>query len=636
MAQVKENMPRKKSPKKKSTPAENDNAGAVKLPDPVALSHALLDAYTRSKPLFESFIQRQGQEWGQGKSLDPMNIGSAYIEFMNRLMADPQRFWELQGDYWGKWMRLWQTSAANYLGEAQREAVIEPEKGDRRFKAPEWQENALFDFIKQSYLLTCQWMNSSVHTAQGLDEKKRQKLAFTTRLFADALSPSNFLMTNPEVLKETVNTGGENLIKGLENLLEDLERGQGELKISTTNYKTFEPGRNLATTPGRVIYQNDLIQLIQYEPSTEKVFKKPLLIIPPWINKYYILDLRPDNSLIKWAVGQGHTVFTISWVNPSADLAHKGFEDYMEEGILDSLRMIEKITGEPDCNVIGYCLGGTLLAIALAYLTARGEADKIASATYLTTLIDFENSGDMKLFLDEEQLTAIDKTMAEKGVFEARQLQQTFSLLRANDLIWSFVVNNYLMGKEPFPFDLLYWNDDSTNMPAAMHSYYLRNMYQKNLLTQPGGLKMKNVPIDIGAVKTPAYFLSTKEDHIAPWQATYEGAHLFSGPVTFTLAASGHIAGVVNAPEKEKYCYWTNDTLSLNPSPLREREGAKRQGEGANLTPDEWLKTTQEHKGSWWPHWQKWVENYAGEKVPARKPAKGLEAAPGSFVKVKA
>ena len=311
-------------------------------------------------------------------------------------------------------------------------------------------------------------MDKTVRSAEGLDKVSTEKLAFYTRLFADALSPTNFLLTNPEVLKETLKTGGENLVKGLENLVNDLERGQGELKISTTDYDAFELGRNIATTPGKVVYQNDLIQLIQYEPLTEQVFKRPLLIIPPWINKYYILDLREDNSLIRWAVGQGHTVFAVSWVNPDAELAQKQFEDYMQEGVLDALDAIQTATGEPDCNVIGYCLGGTLLAITLSYLKAKGEDKKIASATFLTTLLDFENAGDLKLFMDDGQLALMDREMAEKGVLGAKQLQRTFSLLRSNDLIWSFVVNNYLMGREPFPFDLLYWNSDSTNLPGAM------------------------------------------------------------------------------------------------------------------------------------------------------------------------
>lgn len=584
----------------------------VELPDPLALSRALMHAYERAQPAMTELMNRYSENIGQ-QNLDPMNVSEAYMEYMQNIMADPQKFWEMQSNYWGKWMNLWQESAMKFMGEGGKD-VIAPEKGDRRFRAKEWQESALFDFIKQSYLLTADWMENSVREAQGLDDKKKEKLAFYTRQFANALSPTNFVMTNPDVLKETIKTGGKNLVKGFENLIEDIERGHGELKISTTDYKAFKLGENIATTPGQVVYQNDLMQLIQYEPTTEKVAKRPLLIIPPWINKYYILDLRPDNSLIKYAVEQGHTVFAISWVNPTAKLAQKQFEDYMIEGVLAALDEIKKITKEPDANVTGYCLGGTLLATTMAYLEKTGGADRIASATFLTTLLDFEDAGEMKLFMDDEQLEMMNKEMAEKGVLQAKELQRTFSLLRSNDLIWSFVINNYLMGKEPFPFDLLYWNDDSTNMPAAMHSFYLRKMYRDNLLTVAGGISMKDIPIDLKSIKTPAYFLSTREDHIAPWKATYQGTKMLGGDVTFTLAASGHIAGVVNAPAKNKYCYWSASKITP--------------------TADGWLDNAKEREGSWWPHWQKWLAQYANEKVPARKIKKGIEPAPGSYVKV--
>ncbi len=586
------------------------------LPDPVALGQALYKVYERAAPVFQNYIERMGGDLAK-QNYDPFNINGAYMEFMERIAADPEKFWEMQQGFWQDWLRLWQESALKFMGEeGAKTPVIEPEKGDRRFKAPEWQESALFDFIKQSYLITCHWMDKTVRGTEGLDKVSKEKLAFYTRLFADALSPTNFLMTNPEVLKETLNTGGENLIKGLENLVNDLERGKGELKISTTDYDAFELGRNIATTPGKVVYQNDLIQLIQYEPLTEQVFKRPLLIIPPWINKYYILDLREDNSLIRWAVSQGHTVFAVSWVNPDAELAQKRFEDYMHEGVLDALNAIQTATGEPDCNVIGYCLGGTLLAISLSYLKAKGQSGKIASATFLTTLLDFENAGDLKLFMDDGQLALMNQEMAEKGVLGAKQLQRTFSLLRSNDLIWSFVVNNYLMGREPFPFDLLYWNDDSTNMPAAMHSFYLRNMYRDNKLVTPGGINMADTPIDLSKIDVPAYFLSTREDHIAPWRATYEGIKLLgSDDITFTLAASGHIAGIVNAPAKKKYCYWTSDKTPAQA--------------------DDWIKDAKQEEGSWWPHWQKWIATHAGEQILPRKVGKGLEPAPGSYVKMK-
>lgn len=598
----------------KNTKKISEQNEDVKLPDPVALSQALMEAGKRAAPLFEEFFAKYSQNLSS-QSPDPMNVRKAYMELMSRVAEDPQKYWDMQLDYWQKWTHLWHESTLRFLGEKDAQQIIDAPQGDRRFRAPEWQESAVFDFIKQSYFLTCQAMQKTIQETKGLSDSDRRKLEFQTQLFADAISPTNFVMTNPEVLNETIKTGGENLVKGLENLIEDWERGKGELKISTTDYNAFKIGENIAVTPGTVVYQNDLMQLIQYAPSTENVNKRPLLVVPPWINKYYILDLKPENSFMKWLVSQGHTVFIVSWVNPDASLSEKTFSDYMHEGMLDSLTQIEKITGEKDCNVIGYCLGGTLLSISMAYLKAKKQESRIASATFLTTLIDFENAGDMKLFMDEEQLEALDRGMAEKGVLEAKELNRTFSLLRANDLIWSFVVNNYLMGKEPFPFDLLYWNDDSTNMPAAMHSFYLRKFYGENLLTKAGGISVDNMPIDIESIETPAYFLSTREDHIAPWKATYAGSRILSGPVTFTLAASGHIAGVVNAPGRKKYCYW---------------EALEKTDD-----PDKWLKGAQQHEGSWWPHWQKWIATFSNGETEARKPGKGIEPAPGTYVKIK-
>lgn len=572
-----------------------------------------MHAYERAVPVLEKAFARYSEDF-ENQPLDPFNISDTYLEYVSSFWNEPDKFWALQQEYTQKYIELYQESALRFMGENSK-AVIAPNKGDRRFKDEDWQESAVFNFIKQSYLLTCEWMDKSVRSAETLTPEQQEKLAFYTQQFANALSPSNFVLTNPEVLKETISSGGDNLIRGFENLIEDIERGAGELKISTTDYEAFKLGDNIATTPGRVIYQNDLIQLIQYEPQTDQVSKRPLLIVPPWINKYYILDLRQDNSFIRWAVEQGHTTFVISWVNPDAKLAQKRFEDYMQEGIIAALDEVKKATQEPDCNVVGYCLGGTLLTTTLSYLESKGEAARIASATFLTTLIDFENAGDLKLFMDDGQLEMMNRELVEKGVFQAKRMQQTFSLLRSNDMIWSFVVNNYLMGKEPFPFDLLYWNDDSTNMPAAMHSFYLRKMYRDNMLTQAGGIEMNGTPIDVRTIRTPAYFLSTREDHIAPWRATYDGSQLLGGETTFTLAASGHIAGVVNAPVKNKYCYWTSDKTPDNP--------------------DAWLKTAKDNDGSWWPHWQTWIERYSNGKVTARKVKKGIEAAPGSYVETK-
>ena len=594
------------------------NQPEYKAPDFVVLSRALLEAYERATPLFEEYIEKYGNQKGVedflNRDLDPMNIRQSYMAFLDSVATDPGKFLQMQAEFVHQWTELWQESFLKFMGQDGR-TLIEPESGDRRFRAPEWQESALFDFIKQSYLLTCQWMDRTVRDADGIDAREKEKLAFATKLFANAISPTNFVLTNPEVLNETMKTGGENLVRGLENLIEDMERGDGELKISTTSYDKFELGKNIAITEGRVVYQNDLMQLIQYTPNTEKTFATPLLIIPPWINKYYILDLKPENSFIAWAVEQGHTVFAISWVNPGPKLAQKRFEDYMDEGILDALDQMEDITGEKQSNVVGYCLGGTLLSCTLSYLTAKKKADRVKSATFLTTLLDFDKAGDLKLFLDEEQIEQLDEKMYEKGILEGKEMQNTFSLLRSNDLIWSFVVNNYLMGKEPFPFDLLYWNDDCTNMPAAMHSYYLRKMYLENALVTAGGVTMKDVPVDLGKIKTPAFFLSTREDHIAPWKATFDGIKHLGGDVTFTLAASGHIAGVINPPVKKKYCYWVNEQITEHA--------------------DDWLDQAAQHDGSWWPEWQKWVTGFGGKKVAARQPGKGIEAAPGSYVRMK-
>jgi polyhydroxyalkanoate synthase len=432
------------------------------------------------------------------------------------------------------------------------------------------------------------------------------------------MSPSNFLLTNPEVLRKTAETGGENLLKGLSNLLGDLERGKGKLRIKMTDTEAFKVGGNIGVSPGKVVYQNDLMQLIQYTPSTEKVLKRPLLIGPPWINKFYILDLRPRNSFVRWAVSQGHTVFVISWVNPDERLAEKGFDAYMHEGYLAALDAIEQATGEREVNAIGYCLGGTLLASTLAYMAAKGD-DRIKTATFFVTMMDFTEAGELGVFIDEEQLKSLEEKMNKRGYLEGSEMATTFNMLRANDLIWSFVVNNYLMGNDPFPFDLLYWNADSTRMPAKMHSFYLRKMYQENLLAKPNGISLSGVPIDLRKIKTPAYFLSTREDHIAPWKSTYRGTQLLSGPKRFVLAASGHIAGVVNPPEGGKYNHWINEDLPPDP--------------------EAWFAGATELAGSWWPDWHRWVSSHGKAQVAARVPGDGklpaIEDAPGSYVQVR-
>ncbi len=589
----------------------------VKLPDPLELSRSVTDIAERSQKLVSDWLERQAKaNGGGGHGLDPLNIGGAFLEMTARMMTDPARLVQAQMSLWQDYMRLWQSTTQRMIGSA-AEPAARPEDGDRRFADPAWDDNQIFDFIKQSYLLSARWMQSTVRDVEGMDDKTAKKVDFYTRQFVDAMAPSNFVMTNPQVLRTTLESGGENLVKGLQNLLEDLERGKGRLNIKMTDPEHFEIGHNIAVTPGKVVYQNDLMQLIQYAPSTEKVHKVPLLIIPPWINKYYILDLREKNSFIKWAVSEGFTVFVVSWVNPDEKLAQKSFEDYMLEGPLAALDAMAAATGEDTANVIGYCLGGTLLACTLAYMAVKQD-ERIKSATFLTTMTDFTEAGELGVFIDEEQLAALEQKMNQRGYLEGAEMASTFNMLRANDLIWSFVVNNYLLGQDPFPFDLLYWNADSTRMPAAMHGFYLRKMYQENLLVKPGGIELAGVPIDLGRIKTPAFQLSAREDHIAPWASTYAATQLFSGPVKFVLAASGHIAGVVNPPAAGKYSHWTNPK---NPK-----------------APEDWFQGAAEHPGSWWPVWSAWAAKKSGPKVTARKPGGGklkiIEDAPGAYVKV--
>jgi polyhydroxyalkanoate synthase subunit PhaC len=589
----------------------------IKMTDPNEMSKAMAHIAERSQRIVTDFLARNAAD-SNVSSPDPLNIGNAFMEMTAKIMSDPTKLVEANLSLWQDYMALWQCTARRLMGE-QSEPVATPDPADRRFKDEAWEENEVFDFIKQSYLLSARWVQGLVKNVDGLDEHSAQKVDFYTRQFVDAMAPSNFVMTNPEVLRTTIESGGENLIKGLNNLLDDLERGKGRFSIRMTDYDAFKVGENIAVTPGKVVYQNALMQLLQYNPTTETVAEKPLLIVPPWINKYYILDLRPKNSFIKWAVDQGHTVFVVSWVNPGEDLASKDFSDYMKEGPLAALDAIKQATGSAEVDAIGYCLGGTLLMATLAYMAARDDK-RIASATLFTTMTDFQEPGELGVFIDEEQLTALEERMSEHGFLDGRDMAMTFNLLRANDLIWSFVVNNYLLGKDPFPFDLLYWNSDSTCMPAAMHSFYLRKMYQENQLVVANAIELDGVGIDLSRIKTPLYMLSTREDHIAPWKSTYTLTQRVSGPIKFVLAASGHIAGVVNPPAANKYCFWSNTKKAK--------------------TADAWLASAQQSEGSWWTDWQKWVAKYAGKQVPARIPGDGglpvVEEGPGSYVKVRA
>lgn len=585
--------------------------------NPQELAKNLTRIFEKSQLITQEILSQQTSERSASMPA-PAEVGAAFFEVAAKLMTNPQKVWQAQMDLANEFFELWKNSLSK-LGGEQVDPLVKPSEKDRRFKDVVWQENAVFDYMKQAYLLTGSWMEKLVQQADDIDPKTRQKVEFYTKQYVDALSPSNFFATNPEVLRATLESNGENLVKGMDHLLADLERSKGMLQVSMTNTKAFEVGKDLAITPGKVVYQNPMMQLIQYEPTTKDVHKTPLLIISPWINKYYILDMKPENSFVKWAVEQGFTVFIISWVNPDAKYAEKNFEDYMFEGPLAALDAIEKATGEKQITAIAYCLGGTLMSATLAYMKKKGMADRIKAVTYFTTLVDFKDAGDISVFIDENQLQHVEDRMKDTGYFDGREMAAIFNSLRANDLIWSFVVNNYLMGKEPFPFDLLYWNADSTRMPAAMHSFYLRNMYLKNKLIKNGGITLGGVPIDLKTIDTPAFMLSTREDHIAPWKSTFEAMKYFKGPKHFVLAGSGHVAGVINPPSKPKYQYW------VNPSETPDA--------------DAWLKDAKEKAGSWWAHWAEWNKKYAGPLVKARKPGEGklhvLEDAPGSYVKVR-
>ena len=532
-------------------------------------------------------------------------------------LADPQRTLELQARLGKAYLDLWASAAKRLTGE-QTDPVAKPAANDRRFSDPEWSSNQFFDFLKQAYLVSTGWAYKMVSDAE-LDPHTKHKAEFYMRQIVNALSPSNFVLTNPELLRETLTSNAENLVRGMRMLAEDVEAGGGHLKIRQTDTSMFAVGRNLAVTPGKVIFQNDIMQLIQYEPTTTTVLKKPLLMVPPWINKYYVLDLTQEKSLIKWCVSQGITVFCVSWVNPDARLAQKGFEDYVREGPLAALDAIKLATGEDKVHALGYCVGGTMLAATLAAMAARAD-DRIVSATLVAAQVDFTYAGDLKVFIDEDQVKAIEQRMAERGYLEGMSMVTVFNLLRSNDLIWPYVINNYLKGKAPFPFDLLYWNSDATRLPAANHSFYMRNCYLDNKLTK-GEMVIDHTPVDLHAIKIPVYNLATREDHIAPAKSVLLGSTFFGGPVKYVLAASGHIAGVVNPPEKKKYHYWTG------PRP-----------QNADL--DAWLAQATDHPGSWWPDWLAWLRKQDPTEVPARVPGDGslrpIEDAPGSYVKVQA
>jgi polyhydroxyalkanoate synthase len=580
-----------------------------------AFARNMVRLFDQGTKAFSALAERTSSN-GQGPYSMASEAGEAAKslgEIARHWAAEPAKFATAQSELMASYADLWGRSFRRFLGE-EVEPVVEPEPGDNRFKDPDWSNGQVFDFWKQAYLITSRWAEDLTRNTSGVDDKTRKKALFYLNQMLSAMSPSNFPLTNPEVLRTTLATNAENLVQGMTHFVEDLGQSKDLLRISQTDLSAFEIGRNLAVTPGKVVFQNDLIQLIQYAPTTDEVYERPLLVVPPWINKYYILDLVPEKSFVKWAVAQGFTVFLVSWVNPDIKLAQKTFEDYMREGIFGAVEAVIRQTGSPKINALGYCVGGTLLASALAYMAAKND-NRIASASFLAAQVDFSEAGDLLVFIDDAQLNSLEEMMAEQGYLDGSRMAAVFNMLRPRDLIWPYVINNYLLGKKPFPFDLLFWNADSTRLPAANHAFYLREFYHLNRLAK-GEMQLGGVRLDLSKVKIPVYELFTKEDHIAPAASVFRGSKLFGGPVRHVMAGSGHIAGVVNPPAKKKYQFWSG---------------------GRSSSLEEWMATAHEAAGSWWPDWANWLAAYSGPKVPARDPSAGplraIEDAPGSFVK---
>jgi polyhydroxyalkanoate synthase len=598
----------------------DDKAAGTQAPaiDPDAFARNLARLVEEGGKAMAAYLRPREDAKAQEKMADDIaDVVKTLSQVAEYWMADPERTLEAQNSLFKGYMELWSQTMRKMAGETAT-PVAQPDAKDRRFAHPEWSTNPFFDTMKQMYLLTSNWAETLVRDAETLDEQTKLKASFYVRQLSSAVSPSNFVLTNPELFHETLGTSGDNLVRGMQMLTEDITAGKGDLKIRQSDPEGFEVGRNLATCPGKVIFENELFQLLQYAPSTETVISTPVLIVPPWINKFYVLDLTPEKSFIKWMVDQGLTVFVISWVNPDSSHAEKSFSHYMHDGVLKALDQVEMVTGEKRAHTIGYCVGGTLLSVTLGYLAAKAQ-DRVESATLLTTQVDFTHAGELKVFVGEDQIANLERQMKDAGYLEASRMATAFNLLRANDLVWPFVVNNYLRGKKPFPFDILYWNSDSTRLPAANHAFYLRNCYLENKLSK-GLMSIDNTRIDLSKVNIPIYNLATREDHIAPAKSVYLGSQFFGAPVKFVLAGSGHIAGVVNSPLKPKYQYWTGDT------PKGDLES--------------WLKNAEEHMGSWWPDWLNWLSTMSGERVPARQPGGGklapIEDAPGRYVKVRA
>ena len=572
-----------------------------------------------SQKIWAKFLAAQASEGPPGNP-DPLNVMPAWQALGRAMWDNPTEVADATLQLWANQTALWQAATLKWLGASDAELPESPWKAPegKRFQHEDWSQNAFFDYLKESYLLTAGWIGHTVHELAGdMDPREGRKAEFYTRNFVEALSPANFFALNPEVLETTAEQRGANLVRGLKMMLEDLERGKGQLLIRQTDMDAFEVGRDMAVTPGQVIWQNDILQLIQYAPTTDEVHETPLLILPPWINKYYVLDLNERKSLVKWLVGQGHTVFMISWVNPDERQRDETWDSYMTKGAIAAIDRVREETGQDSVNLASYCIGGTLAGTLMAYFGKTGDT-RVKSTTFFTAQLDFADAGDLQVFVDDQTIAAVDDEM-EKGYLPAGKMAQAFNMLRASDLIWSYVVNNYLLGKDPFPFDLLYWNADSTAMPARVHHFYLENFYEKNLFVK-GGLKVLGTPVELSDIRGPVYHVATKEDHIAPAPSVYRGARTMTGAdVRFVLSGSGHIAGVVNPPAAGKYQYWSSK--DRRPKTL-----------------ETWMKKASETPGSWWPDWDQWLAAHSPRKVPARQPGRVLgtiEPAPGAYVKVR-
>ena len=584
--------------------------------NPEAFAANILKAFEKGSEMLSKLAERPDAKGGPYSTASELSAASENLTTLVRLwLSDPVRVSEAQSYFVSQFAALWNNVLMRMMGMPIA-PLIEPASNDNRFKDPEWTHNPFFNFCKQAYLLACKWAEDQLKNTPGLEGRDRHRAEFYLRQMTSAYAPSNFMVTNPEVLRETFRTNAQNLVNGVTLLAEDMSRSKDLMKISQSDISAFELGRNLATTPGKVVFQNELLQLIQFSPTTDKVRERPIMMVPPWINKYYILDLTAQKSFIKYVVDQGFTVFVVSWINPDESLADNTFEDYILEGILAAAEAVRRETNLKEINVLGYCVGGTALSTGLAYLAHRGE-DVFKSCTLLTTQVDFSLAGDLLLFTDDNQLDSLDALMTERGFLDGSRMANVFNMMRPRDLIWPYVINNYMLGKKPFPFDLLFWNQDSTRMAAANHKFYLREFYNENRLAK-GEMAIAGTKLELGKIKLPVFSVATREDHIAPAPSVYRGSLMFSGPVEFVLAGSGHIAGVVNPPDKVKYQYWTD-------------------GDKAPALED-WIKSATEHPGSWWPYWIKWLEKQSGGWTIPRTPGQQLgviEDAPGSYVKAR-